>query len=155
MSDKPSKLKIADREFTSRLLVGTGKFASNELMRDALEARAPECPDAGPVAGDDRVPAFARVHAQRVTGERRRPDGRLRPRLVDPGHQPEALRAHLPNHPERDEHRDEHDGAARDLLGGSTVVLAVSARLAQRAPSTVRSRRVRWQRPSQPPRGCS
>src|SRR5947199_1561534 len=38
MSDKPSKLKIADREFTSRLLVGTGKFASNELMRDALVA---------------------------------------------------------------------------------------------------------------------
>src|SRR5436190_2121303 len=36
MADKPSKLKIADREFTSRLLVGTGKFASNELMRDAL-----------------------------------------------------------------------------------------------------------------------
>src|SRR5436305_4525666 len=36
MSDKPFKLKIADREFTSRLLVGTGKFASNELMRDAL-----------------------------------------------------------------------------------------------------------------------
>src|SRR5689334_11121684 len=26
MSDKPSKLKIADREFTSRLVVGTGKF---------------------------------------------------------------------------------------------------------------------------------
>ena len=38
MSDKRSKLKIAHREFTSRLLVGTGKFASNELMRDALEA---------------------------------------------------------------------------------------------------------------------
>src|SRR5438132_529619 len=38
MSDKPSKLKIADREFTSRLLVGTGKFASNQLMRDALIA---------------------------------------------------------------------------------------------------------------------
>ncbi len=37
MADKPSKLKIADREFTSRLLVGTGKFASNELMRDALD----------------------------------------------------------------------------------------------------------------------
>src|SRR5215210_193362 len=36
MSDKPAKLKIADREFTSRLLVGTGKFGSNELMRDAL-----------------------------------------------------------------------------------------------------------------------
>ena len=42
MSDKPSKLKIADREFTSRLLVGTGKFASNELMRDALEASRTE-----------------------------------------------------------------------------------------------------------------
>ena len=42
MSDKPSKLKIADREFTSRLLVGTGKFSSNELMRDALEASGTE-----------------------------------------------------------------------------------------------------------------
>src|SRR5436189_5093783 len=38
MADKPSKLKIADRELTSRLLVGTGKFASNEMMRDALDA---------------------------------------------------------------------------------------------------------------------
>src|SRR3954452_18423158 len=42
MSDKPSKLKIADREFTSRLLLGTGKFASNELMRDALVASGTE-----------------------------------------------------------------------------------------------------------------
>ncbi len=42
MSDKPSKLKIADREFTSRLIVGTGKFASNDLMRDALEASGTE-----------------------------------------------------------------------------------------------------------------
>src|SRR5438552_63811 len=42
MSDKPSKLKIADCEFSSRLLVGTGKFASNELMRDALIARGTE-----------------------------------------------------------------------------------------------------------------
>ena len=42
MSDKPSKLKIADREFTSRLLVGTGKFGSNELMRDALMASGTE-----------------------------------------------------------------------------------------------------------------
>jgi thiazole synthase len=42
MSDKPSKLKIADREFTSRLLVGTGKFGSNELMRDALTASGTE-----------------------------------------------------------------------------------------------------------------
>src|SRR6185369_5408729 len=42
MADKPSKLKIADREFTSRLLVGTGKFASNELMRDALAASGAE-----------------------------------------------------------------------------------------------------------------
>ena len=39
MSDKPAKLKIADREFSSRLLVGTGKFASNELMRDALASQ--------------------------------------------------------------------------------------------------------------------
>src|SRR4029077_14763471 len=42
MSDKPSKLKIADREFTSRLLVGTGKFSSNEVMRDALLASGTE-----------------------------------------------------------------------------------------------------------------
>jgi thiazole synthase len=42
MSDKPVKLKIADREFTSRLLVGTGKFGSNELMRDALIASGTE-----------------------------------------------------------------------------------------------------------------
>src|SRR6195256_6092824 len=42
MADKPSKLKIADREFTSRLLVGTGKFASNELMRAAREASGAE-----------------------------------------------------------------------------------------------------------------
>src|SRR6187401_960379 len=42
MADKPAKLKIADREFTSRLLVGTGKFASNELMRDALIASGTE-----------------------------------------------------------------------------------------------------------------
>lgn len=31
-------LLIAGRTFNSRLLLGTGKFASNELMRDALEA---------------------------------------------------------------------------------------------------------------------
>ena len=31
-------LVIAGRTFKSRLLLGTGKFASNELMRDALEA---------------------------------------------------------------------------------------------------------------------
>jgi len=31
-------LKIADRTFSSRLLLGTGKFASNELMRDAIDA---------------------------------------------------------------------------------------------------------------------
>ena len=33
-----SPLVIAGRTFDSRLLLGTGKFASNELMRDALEA---------------------------------------------------------------------------------------------------------------------
>ncbi len=42
MSDKPLKLTIADREFTSRLLVGTGKFASNDVMRDALIASGTE-----------------------------------------------------------------------------------------------------------------
>lgn len=38
MSDKPSRLTIAGREFSSRLLLGTGKFSSNESMRDALAA---------------------------------------------------------------------------------------------------------------------
>src|SRR3954466_11877904 len=42
MSDKPARLKIADREFNSRLLLGTGKFASSELMRDALIASGTE-----------------------------------------------------------------------------------------------------------------
>lgn len=40
--DKPSKLRIAGREFTSRLLLGTGKFGSNELMRDAIAASGSE-----------------------------------------------------------------------------------------------------------------
>src|SRR3954453_18238311 len=31
-------LVIADREFDSRLIVGTGKFGSFEIMRDALDA---------------------------------------------------------------------------------------------------------------------
>ncbi len=31
-------LRIAGRELTSRLLVGTGKYTSNDLMRDALDA---------------------------------------------------------------------------------------------------------------------
>ncbi len=35
----PSQLlRIADREFSSRLFLGTGKFSSNESMRDALES---------------------------------------------------------------------------------------------------------------------
>lgn len=40
MSD--SHLEIAGRTFRSRLLVGTGKFSSNERMRDALEASGAE-----------------------------------------------------------------------------------------------------------------
>lgn len=36
------KLKIGGREFSSRLLVGTGKFSSNEAMRDSLEASGAE-----------------------------------------------------------------------------------------------------------------
>lgn len=42
MADKPQKLVIAGREFSSRLFVGTGKFASNELMQAALEASGTE-----------------------------------------------------------------------------------------------------------------
>jgi len=38
----PAPLIIAGREIRSRLFVGTGKFASNELMRDALEASGAE-----------------------------------------------------------------------------------------------------------------
>ncbi len=32
------KLKIADREFDSRLLIGTGKYASNDIMARAIAA---------------------------------------------------------------------------------------------------------------------
>ena len=35
-------LKVGDRGFSSRLLVGTGKFGSHEVMRDALEASGTE-----------------------------------------------------------------------------------------------------------------
>src|SRR5476651_1143205 len=42
MADKPQKLKIAGREFSSRLLLGTGKFSSNETMGAALEASGTE-----------------------------------------------------------------------------------------------------------------
>jgi Uncharacterized enzyme of thiazole biosynthesis len=37
-----NSLEIAGRTFRSRLLAGTGKFSSNELMRDALEASGAE-----------------------------------------------------------------------------------------------------------------
>lgn len=36
------KLCIADRQFDSRLLVGTGKFASNQIMSQAIEAAGSE-----------------------------------------------------------------------------------------------------------------
>ena len=42
MQFSSSPLVIADREFQSRLLVGTGKFASNTVMRDALRASGTE-----------------------------------------------------------------------------------------------------------------
>lgn len=38
----PGKLTIAGREFNSRLMVGTGKYASNEQMVEALEASGAE-----------------------------------------------------------------------------------------------------------------
>jgi thiazole synthase len=37
-----TKLKIGNREFTSRLLVGTGKYSSMEIMKQALEASGAE-----------------------------------------------------------------------------------------------------------------
>src|SRR5579863_7240327 len=42
MTDKPQKLRIADRDFNSRLILGTGKFASGEIMASALEASGAE-----------------------------------------------------------------------------------------------------------------
>ena len=36
------KLIIAERQFDSRLLIGTGKFASNQLMAEAIEASGTE-----------------------------------------------------------------------------------------------------------------
>ena len=35
-------LVISDRTFNSRLLLGTGKFSSNEIMKDTLEASGTE-----------------------------------------------------------------------------------------------------------------
>jgi len=40
--DTVGKWKIADREFQSRLLLGTGKFSSTTSMRSALEASGSE-----------------------------------------------------------------------------------------------------------------
>jgi len=42
MTDKPQRLVIAGREFRSRLIMGTGKFASGELMAAAIEASGAE-----------------------------------------------------------------------------------------------------------------
>ena len=42
MTDKPQKLRIANRDFNSRLIMGTGKFASGEIMASALEASGAE-----------------------------------------------------------------------------------------------------------------
>ena len=39
---QPSRLQISDRKFKSRLLLGTGKFASNATMEDAIEASGTE-----------------------------------------------------------------------------------------------------------------
>jgi thiazole synthase len=36
--ESAAKLRIADREFRSRLMLGTGKFASGELMKNAIVA---------------------------------------------------------------------------------------------------------------------
>ncbi len=42
MSNKKDILTIAGREFTSRLFTGTGKFSSNEAMKQAIEASETE-----------------------------------------------------------------------------------------------------------------
>jgi thiazole synthase len=42
MTDKPQKLRIANREFSSRLIMGTGKFASGQIMALALETSGAE-----------------------------------------------------------------------------------------------------------------
>ncbi|MFV1996345.1 MAG: thiazole synthase, partial [Verrucomicrobiales bacterium] len=42
MPDQISDFEIGGRSFRSRLLLGTGKFPSNEAMRDALEASSTE-----------------------------------------------------------------------------------------------------------------
>ena len=39
---KTEKMKLGDREFDSRLFLGTGKFGSNTLMRDAVAASGTE-----------------------------------------------------------------------------------------------------------------
>src|SRR5947208_1543404 len=61
MCDKPSKLKIAGREFTSRLLVGTGKFGSNELMRDALIGTATVMPLGSPIGSNRGIETRAQI----------------------------------------------------------------------------------------------
>jgi thiazole synthase len=40
--DEPQQLRIANREFRSRLIMGTGKFASGQMMASALEASGAE-----------------------------------------------------------------------------------------------------------------
>src|SRR5512147_3010735 len=42
MISTTQKLRIAGREFTSRLIMGTGKFANGELMAVAIEASGAE-----------------------------------------------------------------------------------------------------------------
>ncbi|HVM60116.1 MAG TPA: thiazole synthase [Verrucomicrobiae bacterium] len=42
MTDRSPKLRIANREFTSRLIMGTGKFSSGKTMASAIEASGAE-----------------------------------------------------------------------------------------------------------------
>jgi thiazole synthase len=37
-----TNLTLGSKEFTSRLIVGTGKYATNEQMREAIEASGAE-----------------------------------------------------------------------------------------------------------------
>ena len=65
MSDK---LKIAGREFSSRLFVGTGKYETFEVMKQALEASGSEVVTAFPVHGERVQDSTDRAESPRPGG---------------------------------------------------------------------------------------
>ena len=73
------KLIIAGKEFNSRLLIGTGKFASCELMTEAIELAAA-------AFGQRR-----KMVRRSLTGVFADPDGALRAAGIDPTSRAEVL----------------------------------------------------------------